>query len=269
MPHKIASLDDDVVASGVEWHFAVQAGAISQGWNSVASHICHSGCGIHRSSSDVEHGDIDGRTLLNVDRDVGRVAIDFDDEAGGGAVADTVDRHALHLGDTVALDGHGGWTGRDTEIVVARERHHYRSIEPVGAGWRCQRGDRWRDQIDGEVGHRDSAREPAVGNRDGRAASGSQRAVQVFEQRLQVELGTFVEALYRQLGRRGFDGQADALIMTCLNTRSHTVIDRLEQALLRVDGAGKRVAHVAEDGRLQQVRRQAAGVQRDERLLRA
>ena len=34
-----------------------------------------------------------------------------------------------------------------------------------------------------------------------------------------------------ELGRRGFDAQSDALIMTCLNTRSHTVIDRLEQAL--------------------------------------
>ena len=34
-----------------------------------------------------------------------------------------------------------------------------------------------------------------------------------------------------ELGRRGSDTRADALIMTCLNTRSHTVIDRLEQAL--------------------------------------
>ena len=34
-----------------------------------------------------------------------------------------------------------------------------------------------------------------------------------------------------ELGRRGFDARSDALIMTCLNTRSHTVIDRLEQAL--------------------------------------
>jgi maleate isomerase len=34
-----------------------------------------------------------------------------------------------------------------------------------------------------------------------------------------------------ELGRRGFDPRADALIMTCLNTRSHTVIDRLEKAL--------------------------------------
>ncbi|MBS0550360.1 MAG: hypothetical protein JSR24_21580 [Proteobacteria bacterium] len=33
------------------------------------------------------------------------------------------------------------------------------------------------------------------------------------------------------LGKRGCDGRAEALIMTCLNTRSHTVIDRLEQAL--------------------------------------
>jgi maleate isomerase len=38
------------------------------------------------------------------------------------------------------------------------------------------------------------------------------------------------EALY-ELGRRGFDARSDALIMTCLNTRSHTVIARLEQAL--------------------------------------
>jgi maleate isomerase len=33
------------------------------------------------------------------------------------------------------------------------------------------------------------------------------------------------------LGVRGFDPRADGLIMTCLNTRSHTVIDRLEQDL--------------------------------------
>jgi maleate isomerase len=38
------------------------------------------------------------------------------------------------------------------------------------------------------------------------------------------------EALY-ELGRRGFDARSDALIMTCLNTRSHTVIARLERAL--------------------------------------
>jgi maleate isomerase len=34
-----------------------------------------------------------------------------------------------------------------------------------------------------------------------------------------------------ELGVRGFDSRADGLIMTCLNTRSHTVIDRLEQKL--------------------------------------
>jgi maleate isomerase len=34
-----------------------------------------------------------------------------------------------------------------------------------------------------------------------------------------------------ELGVRGFDARADGLIMTCLNTRSHTVIDRLEQRL--------------------------------------
>lgn len=34
-----------------------------------------------------------------------------------------------------------------------------------------------------------------------------------------------------ELGLRGFDPRADGLIMTCLNTRSHTVIDRLEQKL--------------------------------------
>src|SRR6476660_4801132 len=34
-----------------------------------------------------------------------------------------------------------------------------------------------------------------------------------------------------ELGLRGFDGRADGLIMPCLNTRSHTVIDRLEQKL--------------------------------------
>ena len=38
------------------------------------------------------------------------------------------------------------------------------------------------------------------------------------------------DALF-ELGLRGFDKRADGLIMTCLNTRSHTVIDRLEQAL--------------------------------------
>ncbi len=38
------------------------------------------------------------------------------------------------------------------------------------------------------------------------------------------------DALF-ELGRKGFDPRSDALIMTCLNTRSHTVIDRLEQAL--------------------------------------
>jgi maleate isomerase len=38
------------------------------------------------------------------------------------------------------------------------------------------------------------------------------------------------DALF-ELGRKGFDPRSDALIMTCLNTRSHTVIDRLEKAL--------------------------------------
>jgi maleate isomerase len=38
------------------------------------------------------------------------------------------------------------------------------------------------------------------------------------------------DALF-ELGVRGFDRRADGLIMTCLNTRSHTVIDRLEQKL--------------------------------------
>jgi maleate isomerase len=38
------------------------------------------------------------------------------------------------------------------------------------------------------------------------------------------------QALF-ELGQRGFDPRAGALIMTCLNTRSHTVIARLEQAL--------------------------------------
>jgi len=33
------------------------------------------------------------------------------------------------------------------------------------------------------------------------------------------------------LGKRGMDPKADALVVSCLNTRSHTVIDRLEQAL--------------------------------------
>jgi maleate isomerase len=38
------------------------------------------------------------------------------------------------------------------------------------------------------------------------------------------------DALY-ELGVRGCDARAEALVMTCLNTRSHTVIARLEQAL--------------------------------------
>ena len=38
------------------------------------------------------------------------------------------------------------------------------------------------------------------------------------------------DALF-ELGMRGFDSNADGLIMACLNTRSHTVIDRLEQKL--------------------------------------
>jgi maleate isomerase len=38
------------------------------------------------------------------------------------------------------------------------------------------------------------------------------------------------DALF-ELGMRGFDERADGLVMTCLNTRSHTVIDRLERAL--------------------------------------
>ncbi|MGE3915192.1 MAG: maleate cis-trans isomerase [Hyphomicrobiaceae bacterium] len=33
------------------------------------------------------------------------------------------------------------------------------------------------------------------------------------------------------LGKRGMAANADALVISCLNTRSHTVIDRLEQAL--------------------------------------
>lgn len=39
-------------------------------------------------------------------------------------------------------------------------------------------------------------------------------------------------ALYR-LGREGCDARADALVISCLNTRSHTVIAALEQALGR------------------------------------
>jgi maleate isomerase len=38
------------------------------------------------------------------------------------------------------------------------------------------------------------------------------------------------DTLY-DLGKRGMDPDADALVVSCLNTRSHTVIDRLEQAL--------------------------------------
>lgn len=38
------------------------------------------------------------------------------------------------------------------------------------------------------------------------------------------------DTLY-DLGKRGMAPDADALVVSCLNTRSHTVIDRLEQAL--------------------------------------
>ncbi|HZQ01863.1 MAG TPA: hypothetical protein VFB13_20130 [Reyranella sp.] len=38
------------------------------------------------------------------------------------------------------------------------------------------------------------------------------------------------DALF-ELGKRGFDARAEALIITCLNTRSHTVIARLEKEL--------------------------------------
>lgn len=34
-----------------------------------------------------------------------------------------------------------------------------------------------------------------------------------------------------ELGKRGVDPNAEALVISCLNTRSHTVIERLEQAL--------------------------------------
>jgi maleate isomerase len=40
------------------------------------------------------------------------------------------------------------------------------------------------------------------------------------------------DALF-ELGVRGFDPRAEALIMTCLNTRSHTVIARLEDRLAK------------------------------------
>ena len=43
------------------------------------------------------------------------------------------------------------------------------------------------------------------------------------------------------------------------------LVGEVEQALLRVDGAGERALHVAEERRLEQVRRQVAGVDGDER----
>ena len=47
------------------------------------------------------------------------------------------------------------------------------------------------------------------------------------------------------------------------------LVGELEQALLRVDGAGERALDVAEQRRLEQVRRQVAGVDGDERLVAA
>ena len=46
------------------------------------------------------------------------------------------------------------------------------------------------------------------------------------------------------------------------------LVGELEQALLRVDRAGERALHVAEQVRLEQVRRQVAGVDGDERAIR-
>jgi maleate isomerase len=40
-------------------------------------------------------------------------------------------------------------------------------------------------------------------------------------------------AVLRNLGRRTWKADADALVITCLNTRSHTVIDELEQEIGR------------------------------------
>ena len=47
------------------------------------------------------------------------------------------------------------------------------------------------------------------------------------------------------------------------------LVGQLEQPLLRVDRAGERALHVAEEVRLEQVRRQVAGVDGDERLVGA
>ena len=46
-------------------------------------------------------------------------------------------------------------------------------------------------------------------------------------------------------------------------------IGEIEQSFLRIDGAGERALHVAEQRRLEQVRRQIAGIHRDERPLGA
>ena len=43
------------------------------------------------------------------------------------------------------------------------------------------------------------------------------------------------------------------------------LVGEVEQPLLRVDGAGERALHVAEERRLEQIGRQVAGVDRDER----
>ena len=47
------------------------------------------------------------------------------------------------------------------------------------------------------------------------------------------------------------------------------LIGEVEQTLLRVDGAGERALHVTEERRLQQIGRQVAGVDGDERALGA
>ena len=47
------------------------------------------------------------------------------------------------------------------------------------------------------------------------------------------------------------------------------LVGQIEQALLRIDGAGERALDVPEERRFQQIRRQVAGVDRDERLVGA
>ena len=63
----------------------------------------------------------------------------------------------------------------------------------------------------------------------------------------------------QQLGLRVERDVAD------LVEEDRALVGQLEEALLRIDGAGERALHVSEEVGLEQIRRQVAGVDRDER----